>query len=106
VADRVFVLPSQLNLIFDRKSNQLQTMPAGGKRRGAAAMSAIDPKRTSKAVGNEISDLFALAILLVCFVLADQDESWLQPISVILAVPLALLGTVGALTMLGLANNL
>jgi hydrophobic/amphiphilic exporter-1 (mainly G- bacteria), HAE1 family len=59
-----------------------------------------------KIVGNQIYYVFALAVLLVYFVLAGQYESWFQPISVILAVPLALLGTVGALTGLGLANNL
>jgi hydrophobic/amphiphilic exporter-1 (mainly G- bacteria), HAE1 family len=59
-----------------------------------------------KAVGNQIYYVFALAVLLVYFVLAGQYESWFQPVSVILAVPLALLGTVGALIALGIANNL
>jgi len=59
-----------------------------------------------KAVGNQIYFVFGLAVLLVYFALAGQYESWLLPISVILAVPLALLGTVGALLGLGLANNL
>ena len=57
-------------------------------------------------VGNDIYFVFALAIVLVYFVLAGQYESWIQPLSVILAVPLALLGTVIALTSLGLSNNL
>ena len=38
--------------------------------------------------------------------LAGQYESWILPLAVILGVPLALLGTVGALTALGAANNL
>jgi len=59
-----------------------------------------------KVVGNEIYYVFGLAILLVYFVLAGQYESWIQPLSVLLAVPLALLGTVAALTGLGVANNL
>ncbi|MDF2997930.1 MAG: transporter, hydrophobe/amphiphile efflux family [Xanthobacteraceae bacterium] len=59
-----------------------------------------------KAVGNQIYYVFGLAILLVYFVLAGQYESWILPLSVLLAVPLALLGTVGALTGLGIANNL
>ena len=59
-----------------------------------------------KAVGNQIYYVFGLAILLVYFVLAGQYESWIQPMSVILAVPLALLGTVSALLGLGVANNL
>ncbi len=59
-----------------------------------------------KIVGNDIYFVFGLAIVLVYFVLAGQYESWIQPLSVILAVPLALLGTVIALTSLGLDNNL
>ncbi|MFG1293121.1 efflux RND transporter permease subunit [Xanthobacter versatilis] len=59
-----------------------------------------------KAVGNQIYYVFGLAILLVYFVLAGQYESWIQPMAVILAVPLALLGTVGALVGLGISNNL
>ncbi len=59
-----------------------------------------------KAVGNQIYYVFGLAILLVYFVLAGQYESWILPLAVILAVPLALLGTVGALLGLGVSNNL
>jgi HAE1 family hydrophobic/amphiphilic exporter-1 len=59
-----------------------------------------------KLAGNTTGFIFALALLLVYFVLAGQYESWITPVAVILAVPLALLGTVGALTALGLANNL
>ena len=59
-----------------------------------------------KQVGSQMYYVFGLAILLVYMVLAGQYESWIQPLSVILAVPLALLGTVGALTGLGVANNL
>src|SRR5260370_42252895 len=59
-----------------------------------------------KAVGGQIYFVFAMAMLLVYFVLAGQYESWIQPLSVLLAVPLALLGPVGALTGLGIANNL
>ena len=47
-----------------------------------------------------------MAILLVYFALAGQYESWITPIAVILAVPLALLGTVAALLSIGLANNI
>jgi hydrophobic/amphiphilic exporter-1 (mainly G- bacteria), HAE1 family len=59
-----------------------------------------------KVTGNQIYYVFALAILLVYLVLAGQYESLALPLSVILSVPLALLGTVGALTALGVANNL
>jgi hydrophobic/amphiphilic exporter-1 (mainly G- bacteria), HAE1 family len=59
-----------------------------------------------KVTGNQIYYVFALAILLVYLVLAGQYESLALPLAVILSVPLALLGTVGALTALGVANNL
>jgi HAE1 family hydrophobic/amphiphilic exporter-1 len=59
-----------------------------------------------KLAGNTTWFIFALALLLVYFVLAAQYESWITPAAVILAVPLALLGTVGALTSLRVANNL
>ena len=59
-----------------------------------------------KAVGSQIYFVFGFALLLVYFVLAGQYESWILPLAVILAVPLALLGTVSALTALGAANDL
>ncbi len=57
-------------------------------------------------VGNQIYGVFAVALVLIYFVLAGQYESWLQPLAVILAVPLTLLGTVGVLAALGMPNNL
>jgi len=45
-------------------------------------------------------------LLLVYLVLAGQYESWLAPMTVILAVPLALLGPVLTLEAAGAANNL
>ena len=59
-----------------------------------------------KVVGNQIIYAFGLGLLLVYLCLAGQYESWIAPMSVILAVPLSLLGPVIALTSLGLANNL
>ncbi|MBB3139025.1 HAE1 family hydrophobic/amphiphilic exporter-1 [Rhizobium pisi] len=59
-----------------------------------------------KAVGGQIYFVFALAMLLVYFVLAGQYESWILPLAVISAVPLALLGTVAVLMAVGAANNL
>jgi hydrophobic/amphiphilic exporter-1 (mainly G- bacteria), HAE1 family len=57
-------------------------------------------------VGNQLLYVFALAILLVYLCLAGQYESWIAPLAVILAVPLALIGPAIALGSLGLANNL
>ena len=58
-----------------------------------------------KQVGGEAILIFALAIVLVFLVLAAQYESWTAPISIVLAVPFAILGVVIALMMRGLAND-
>ena len=57
-------------------------------------------------VGNQLMYVFALAILLVYLCLAGQYESWIAPLAVILAVPLALSGPAIALNAVGLANNI
>jgi HAE1 family hydrophobic/amphiphilic exporter-1 len=57
-------------------------------------------------VGNQLLYVFALAILLVYLCLAGQYESWIAPLAVIFAVPLALSGPAIALGSLGLANNI
>jgi HAE1 family hydrophobic/amphiphilic exporter-1 len=49
---------------------------------------------------------FALAMVLVYFVLSGQYESWILPLAVIFAIPLSVLGTVTALRITGLPNNL
>jgi HAE1 family hydrophobic/amphiphilic exporter-1 len=58
------------------------------------------------AVGGQIYLVAGLAMLLVYLCLAGQYESWIAPLSVLLAVPLALLGPALVLHVLGLANNL
>jgi HAE1 family hydrophobic/amphiphilic exporter-1 len=59
-----------------------------------------------KAAGGQIIYAFGFALLLVYLVLAGQYESWITPIAVLLAVPLALLGPALVLGLLGLDNNL
>ena len=59
-----------------------------------------------KAVGNQMYLVFAMALLLVYLVLAGQYESWYMPLSVVLSVPLALVGPVLVLTLLQIDNNL
>jgi hydrophobic/amphiphilic exporter-1 (mainly G- bacteria), HAE1 family len=59
-----------------------------------------------KAVGGQIYWAFGLALLLVYLVLAGQYESWCAPISILLAVPLSLLGPMLMLSGLGIDNNL
>jgi len=48
---------------------------------------------------------FLLSVLLVYLVLAAQYESWTLPISVILAIPGALLGAVAGIYLYGMDNN-
>lgn len=59
-----------------------------------------------KLVGSQIYVVFGMALLLVYLVLAGQYESWLAPISILLAAPLSLVGPVLVLTGLGIDNNL
>jgi HAE1 family hydrophobic/amphiphilic exporter-1 len=59
-----------------------------------------------KVTGNQIIYAFGLGLLLVYLCLAGQYESWIAPLSVILAVPLSLLGPYILLGSLGVANNL
>jgi hydrophobe/amphiphile efflux-1 (HAE1) family protein len=55
--------------------------------------------------GSRAPLVFALSALFVFLVLAAQYESWLVPLAVILAVPLGVLGALGALALRGLAND-
>jgi HAE1 family hydrophobic/amphiphilic exporter-1 len=59
-----------------------------------------------KLVGNQMYAVFAMALLLVYLVLAGQYESWYRPLSVILAVPISLIGPVATLKALSIDNNL
>jgi HAE1 family hydrophobic/amphiphilic exporter-1 len=59
-----------------------------------------------KIVGGQMYLAFGLALLLVYLVLAGQYESWLLPLSVILAVPLSLVGPVIVFNALRIDNNL
>ncbi|MFA6302742.1 MAG: efflux RND transporter permease subunit [Legionella sp.] len=56
--------------------------------------------------GNLSYYIFALSLILIYMILAGQYENWVTPASVLCSVPLALLGTVAALKILGLANNM
>src|SRR5215468_2525698 len=59
-----------------------------------------------KLTGNQLYYLVGLSVLLVYLCLAGQYDSWIRPLAVLSAVPLALLGPVIALTSLGVPNNL
>jgi hydrophobic/amphiphilic exporter-1 (mainly G- bacteria), HAE1 family len=59
-----------------------------------------------KRVGSQSIYIFALAVFLVYLVLAGLYESWITPAGVIMVVPLALLGTVAAVAVRGMDNNI
>ena len=59
-----------------------------------------------KLVGNQMYLVFGLGILLVYLVLAGQYESWYAPLSIVLSVPLALVGPASVLLGLKVDANL
>lgn len=59
-----------------------------------------------KRVGGEAILVFAMAVVLVYLVLAAQYENWLIPMAVILVVPLGVLGSIAAVSLRGMDNNL
>ena len=59
-----------------------------------------------KLAGNATLLIFGMSLVLVYFVLAGQYENWITPLAVILAVPLAVLGTVCVLQIPGMSNNM
>jgi HAE1 family hydrophobic/amphiphilic exporter-1 len=59
-----------------------------------------------KVAGNLSYYIFLMSLVLVYMILAGQYENWITPAAILLSVPLALIGTVLALSSLGVANNL
>jgi hydrophobe/amphiphile efflux-1 (HAE1) family protein len=56
--------------------------------------------------GSEAQLILALSLLVVFLFLAAQYESWSLPLAIMLVVPLAFLGALGAQALRGLANDL
>jgi HAE1 family hydrophobic/amphiphilic exporter-1 len=59
-----------------------------------------------KLVGSQAIIVFAMALLVVYLILAALYESWLIPLSVILSIPLAMLGAMAGLMWRGMDNNI
>mgnify|MGYP001823325466 CR=1 FL=1 len=60
----------------------------------------------SQAAGNLAPIIFALALMFVYLFLVAQYESWWIPVSILLSVPLALIGAFAGLTALGIPLNI
>ncbi len=58
-----------------------------------------------KQAGSQIFMLLALSMLVVFLVLAALYESWAIPVSVMLVVPLGLIGAIGAVMLAGMPND-
>ena len=59
-----------------------------------------------KLVGNQAIVVFAMALLVVYLILAALYESWFIPLSVVLSIPLAVLGAMAGLMYRGMDNNI
>jgi multidrug efflux pump len=55
--------------------------------------------------GSQAPYFYALSVLVVFLCLAALYESWAIPVSVILVIPLGVLGALGATTLVGLSND-
>jgi HAE1 family hydrophobic/amphiphilic exporter-1 len=58
-----------------------------------------------KQIGSQAIVVFAMALIIVYLILAALYESWTVPLSVILSIPLAVLGAMGGLMLRGMDNN-
>jgi HAE1 family hydrophobic/amphiphilic exporter-1 len=59
-----------------------------------------------KLIGSQAYFIFALSITLVFLVLAGQYESWTSPAAVVMTVPMALVGVIGALVVRNFPTDL
>ncbi|MCG3125108.1 MAG: Efflux pump membrane transporter BepG [Phycisphaerales bacterium] len=59
-----------------------------------------------KLVGNQAIVVFTMALVVVYLILAALYESWFIPLSVILSIPLAVLGAMAGLMYRGMDNNI
>ncbi|UVO51509.1 efflux RND transporter permease subunit [Sphingomonas sp. SUN019] len=113
--------PVQLTRYNGQPAMQIQGAPAPGVSSGAAmeAMEEIQaklPPGTSlewtglsyeeRLSGGQAPALYGLSLLIVFLCLAALYESWSVPLSVLLVVPLGILGAILAATLTGLSNDI
>ena len=113
--------PVQLTRYNGQPAMQIQGSPGPGESTGAA-MTALEemhkklPPGTSlewtglsyeeRLSGGQAPMLYALSLLIVFLCLAALYESWSVPISVILVVPLGVIGALAAAALTGLNNDI
>lgn len=56
--------------------------------------------------GNQITIIFAVALIFIYLFLVAQYESWMLPLAIMLSVPIAFFGAISALWIAGLENNI
>ena len=113
--------PVQLTRYNGQPAMQIQGSPAPGQSTGAAMAAMMElqkklPPGTTlewtglsyeeQLSGGQAPALYALSLLIVFLCLAALYESWTVPISVILVVPLGVLGAVLAAWLTGLNNDI
>ena len=114
--------PPEINHFNRFRSATIEGSPAPGTSLGEAleALQALadetlpDDLRTElsgeslslEEAGNATQYIFTLALLFIFLVLAAQFESYLDPLVILLAVPLSLLGAFGAMLLAGIPLNL
>jgi multidrug efflux pump len=113
--------PTRLERYNGQAAFEIQGQPAPGKSSGAAMneMEKLAARLPSgvglewtnlsyqeRLSGNQAPALYALSLLVVFLCLAALYESWSVPISVLLVVPLGIIGAVLAATLRGLYNDI
>ena len=113
--------PVQLTRYNGQPAIEIQGAPAPGVSSGAAMKTMEDiqaklPPGTAlewtglsyeeRLSGGQAPALYALSLLIVFLCLAALYESWSVPISVMLVVPLGILGALAAATLTGLSNDI
>lgn len=89
------ISPGEFNKIFNKKVEKELNLPAGYR---------IDMGGESEDMANSFSSLLialVLGILFIFFILAAQFESYIDPLSILLALPMAIIGAIVGLLVAG-----
>ena len=121
VRTRETTAPQVINHFNLFRSAEINGVPAPGKSSGEAlaamerlSREALPPgfdfawagqSLEEVKAGAQVLSIFALSLLIVYLVLAAQYESWVLPFIILLGVPLAVIGGLGAQWLRGFAND-